>query len=281
MNYRHAFHAGNFADVFKHALLTRMLVYLMRKDAPLRYIDTHAGKGLYDLKSEEAVRGAEWRDGVGRIASADIPAAIESLLKPWLDATGLRSGQEPFEYPGSPLIAQALLRPVDRLILCEWQERDAARLESTIGRDKSVKTFHLDGYVALNANVPPPERRGLVLIDPPFEEPDEFGDMAAATIRAWKKWPTGVYALWYPLKRPDEAQTFVEGLAEAGLRRILRLELDIARRREPGPLSGCGMLIINPPFPLEAEARELLPWFVKTLGRDDGAAFRIDWVVGE
>ncbi len=281
VNYRHAFHAGNFADVFKHVLLSRMLIYLTRKETPLRYIDTHAGRGHYDLAGDESERGGEWRDGIGRVAKADIPADIEALLKPWLDIARLRTGADLFEYPGSPLIARALLRPMDRLILCELHPRDEPRLEKAIGRDRSVKTFNMDGYVALNANVPPPERRGLALIDPPFEDRGEFDAMSAALLKAWRKWPTGVYALWYPLKRPTEAAAFSEGLAQAGVKRVLRLEIEVAAHKEIGPLTGCGMLVVNPPFALEAEARLILPWMTDLLARDAAAKWRVDWVAGE
>ena len=281
LNYRHAFHAGNFADVFKHALLTRMLIYLTRKETPLRYIDTHAGLGQYDFSGEEAQRGGEWRDGVGRVAKADMPADVRELLAPWLDIARLTPDAEPFEYPGSPLIAQALLRPIDRMVVCELHDRDQPRLVRNLGRDKRVKALHMDGYMALNASVPPPERRGLVLVDPPFEDRAEFDAMAQAVIRAWKKWPTGVYALWYPLKRPAEAEDFGAGLVEAGLKRMLRLEIDIATWREIGPLTGCGLIVVNPPFALEAEARVMLPWMTKTLARDTGARWRVDWLAGE
>ena len=281
MNYRHAFHAGNFADVFKHALLARMLVYLTRKDAPLRYLDTHAGVGLYNLSSDEALRTGEWRDGIGRVIAADPPAGIAALLKPWLDVVAWGDSNDARKYPGSPVLAQRLTRPIDRLILCELHEHDQRMLARNIGRDRRIKSIRIDGYMALNAYVPPPERRGLVLIDPPFEDRAEFDAMAEALEAAWTKWPTGTYALWYPIKRPVEVATFARRLASGAIRRVLLIELDVARVVEEAPLSGNGMIIVNPPFGLEAEARALLPWLTKTLARGEGARWRVDWLAGE
>jgi 23S rRNA (adenine2030-N6)-methyltransferase len=281
VNYRHAFHAGNFADVFKHALLTRILVYLMRKETPLRYIDTHAGVGQYNLSADEAVRTGEWRDGIGRLAEADIPADARDLLKPYLDILRLTPGVAPQSYPGSPVIAQRLLRPIDRLTMCELHEHDARMLNRAIGRDRRVKAIRIDGYVGLNAYIPPVERRGLVLIDPPFEDRDEFDRLAAAIEGAWAKWPTGCYALWYPLKRPLEAAAFARRLGGGDLRRVLRLELDVDTVVEDRPLAGNGMIVVNPPFPLEAEARVILPWLSRTLARGTGAGWRVDWLAGE
>ena len=202
MNYRHAFHAGNFADVFKHVLLTRLLAYLMRKDAALRYVDTHAGIGFYDLGDARAERTGEWRGGIGALASA-LPQAspqVMDLLKPYLDCLGPLDAQGmPNLYPGSPAIAQHMSRKQDRLTLCELHAEDVKALKANIGRDKRAKVIAIDGYVALKAYVPPRERRGLVLIDPPFEDAREFERLASALPRAVEKWPTGTYALWHPV----------------------------------------------------------------------------------
>jgi 23S rRNA (adenine2030-N6)-methyltransferase len=281
VNYRHAFHAGNFADVFKHVVLTRALLYLMRKDTPLRYLDTHAGVGQYNLSSEEAARTSEWRDGVGRLVDADMPADVRDLLKPYLDVSLPTAGAPPLTYPGSPVIAQRLLRPIDRLTLCELHEHDARMLNRAIGRDRRIKAIRIDGYVALNAYVPPAERRGLALIDPPFEEREEFDRLASAIEGAWAKWPTGCYVAWYPLKRPAEAAAFARRLGAGDLRKVLRMELDVDTIVEDRPLAGNGLIVVNPPFPLEAEARLILPWLSRTLARGPGAAWRVDWIAGE
>lgn len=282
MNYRHAFHAGNFADVFKHAILARILVYLTRKDAPLRYIDTHAGCGLYDLAAEPAERTGEWRDGIGRFAGAQLPTDAATLLAPYLDIVGTCDATgRPALYPGSPFIAQHLLRHQDRLILCELHPDDAQILAGNLGRDGRAKIIHIDGYLALNAFVPPGERRGLVFVDPPFEAGDEFTRLEKGLIAAHAKWESGVYALWYPLKEPAAAENFSARLAASGIRRLLRLELKVATIHADAPLAGCGMIVVNPPFVLEEEATVILEALAPLLARGPGAAYRVDRLVGE
>lgn len=281
MNYRHAYHAGNFADVFKHAILARILLYLTRKPAPVRYIDTHAGIGLYDLAGPEAQKTGEWRGGIGRLAAiADGPA--RALLQPWLDAVGPGNGEGcPARYPGSPVLAQRLLRPQDCLRLCEMHREDAELLDVHMGRDHRVKILPGDGYAALKSLVPPPERRGLVLIDPPFEAPGEYERMTAALIHAHRKWREGVYALWYPVK--DAAgQDFGAAIVAAGIRRVLRLRLDIGvSSAKSGALTACGLMIVNPPYALEGEARQLLPALLHAMRVSDQASATLEWLAGE
>ena len=283
MNYRHGFHAGNFADVFKHAMLARILVYLTRKDAPLRYIDTHAGAGRYDLTSEAAKRSPEWRDGVGRIVKARPPAEVAALLRPYLDAVGpCDDDGRPDSYPGSPALAQSLLRPQDRLALSEAHPEERAALIAALGRDRRLSIVATDGYVALNAYVPPKERRGLVLIDPPFEEPDESARVEAALAAALAKWPRGTYTLWRPIKAPIEDARFLNAIAALGAPNILRLELDVGvvapGAHSPNPLRAAGLLIVNPPFELIAEARVLMPWLAQALKRAAGGGFVRQWL---
>ncbi len=283
MNYRHGFHAGNFADVFKHAMLARILVYLTRKDAPLRYIDTHAGAGRYDLASEAARRSPEWRDGVARIVKARPPAEVAALLRPYLDAVGpCDDDGRPASYPGSPALAQSLLRPQDRLALCEAHPEEREALIAALGRDRRLSIVATDGYVALNAYVPPKERRGLVLIDPPFEEPQESGRVEAALANALTKWPRGTYALWRPIKAPLDDARFLNAIAALGAPNILRLELDVgavaAGAHSPNPLSRTGLLIVNPPFELIEEARVLMPWLAQALKRAAGGGFVCQWL---
>jgi 23S rRNA (adenine2030-N6)-methyltransferase len=277
MNYRHAFHAGNFADVFKHAILARILHYLMRKDAPLRYLDTHAGVGRYDLASDEAMRTGEWRDGIARVMKAERSPEIAALLAPWLKTLG--PGDEegrPESYTGSPALAQAMLRKQDRLTLCELHSVDIEKLRAAMGRDQRMKILALDGYMALNAFVPPPERRGLVFVDPPFEATDEFDRLGKAFASAYAKWPTGVYALWHPVKDGKIVNDFYRDLAEACDGRLLRLELAVAAPEPEGRLVANGLAIINPPFVLAQEARVLLPWLSKVLAHGPGAGVRIE-----
>ncbi|MGO8834315.1 MAG: 23S rRNA (adenine(2030)-N(6))-methyltransferase RlmJ [Roseiarcus sp.] len=283
MNYRHAFHAGNFADVFKHALLARILVYLTRKAAPLRFIDTHAGAGRYDLAGEEARRSGEWRDGVARLKDAEPPPPVAALLQPYLTALGPLDAQgRPAAYPGSPAIAQSLLRAQDRIALCELHPEERAALVARMGRDARLTIVEIDGFVALNAWLPPKERRGLVLIDPPYEAPSEPKRVAEALARALGKWPTGVYAAWRPIKdRRDDAR-FLNAVAAIGAPNILQLELDVGdippTANSPAPLARAGLLVVNPPHILIDEARALLPWLARVLAREGRGAWACSWL---
>ena len=281
MNYRHGFHAGNFADVFKHALLARLLCYLMRKDAAYRVIDTHAGEGAYDLTANEAARTLEWRSGIGRLADlSGADAETRALLSPYLDCVvPFDVDGRPTLYPGSPLIAARLMRAQDRAIFCELRRDAYEALRYRFGRDARIKTIHIDGYTGLGAYAPPKERRGLVLIDPPFERTDEFEAMFAAFLSAWRKWPTGVYALWHPSKDAQAEQRFLERFAQEGVQRALRLSLAVAGGGEG--LRRTGLVIINPPFVFEEEARRILAFLAPKLAQGAGAGYEIAWLTGQ
>ena len=283
MNYRHAFHAGGFTDVVKHAVLARILVYLTRKQAPLRFIDTHAGAGRYDLASAEARRSPEWRDGVARVLKSAPPAPVAALLAPYLSAVGPHDADGvPLSYPGSPAIAQALLRPQDRLALCEAHPEERQKLVAALGRDARLNIVGTDGYVALNAYVPPKERRGLVLLDPPFEAPDELDRERDALTRAIRKWPTGVYMAWRPIRDAAVDARFLNALAATGTPNMARIEIDVG----PGPvgahgqqpLARAGLLIVNPPHTLVDEARVLLPWLARRLARAGRGGYVCEWL---
>ena len=240
MNYRHGFHAGNFADVFKHAILARLFVHLARKETPFRFIDTHAGAGRYDLASQEARRSPEWRDGVARLAKARPPAPVAALLAPYLKAIGpFDADGRPASYPGSPALAQALLRPQDRMALCEAHPEERAALVATLGRDGRLSIVGTDGYLALNAYVPPKERRGVALIDPPYEQPDESARVEKALARALAKWSRGIYALWQdaargrPLPQRDWRARRARRAAARTRRRRRRAERAFAEPAEP------------------------------------------------
>ena len=282
MNYRHAYHAGNFADVVKHIVLSRIIEYLKRKDAPFRVIDTHAGIGLYDLSSEQAARTGEWLGGIGRLAGKTFTPAVATLLGPYLDAAGLNdAASEIKSYPGSPLITRRLLRKQDRLFAVELHPEDAAELRQLFAGDIQTRVLELDGWLALGAQLPPKERRGLVLVDPPFEEPGEFERMADALAKAHHRWPGGIYALWYPVKNAREVAAFRDRLRQAGIPKILDLRFDI-RRPSPEPrLDGCGMAIVNPPYPLEAEMKAVLPALHALLAEDPRATWSAEWLARE
>lgn len=282
MNYRHVFHAGNFADVVKHTILTRILTYLMRKDAPFRVIDTHAGVGLYDLKGEAAEKTGEWVDGIGRLVERDLPKPVQDLLAPYLDAVRAQNADGELRfYPGSPLITRNMLRQQDRLMALELHPVDVEALRENFAGDFQVRVTHLDGWQALGTHLPPKEKRGLVLIDPPFEERNEFERMAQNLIKAHKRWPTGLYALWYPIKDVADVDKFVALLQASGIPKILKLELTIRQPSEPPRLHGTGMIVINPPFVLEEEMRTVLPLLAEILGADGRGQWSVDWVTGE
>lgn len=268
MNYRHGFHAGNFADVLKHVVLMRVLTHLNAKETPYRVVDTHAGAGRYDLGSEEALRTHEWKDGVARIDRSPLAPAVEALLKPWRDAvSGARALYGPEAYPGSPWLCRHAMRPDDRLIAAELHPPTYKKLVQAISRDERCKALAIDGWNALRGNVPPRERRGLVLIDPPFEEKDEFATLEGELIAAHRKWPTGIYALWYPVKDKLAVVNLLAGITQAGIGRLLRLEIDVDRPEAAGGLSATGMLIVNPPWKLGDEARIILPALTERLAQ--------------
>jgi 23S rRNA (adenine2030-N6)-methyltransferase len=278
MNYRHAFHAGSFADVMKHALLVRALCHLRAKDKPFRVIDTHAGVGVYDLAGEEAGRTLEWRAGVGRI-DEPFPAEVEALLQPYRDilaSTSRRSGRA--AYPGSPQIVRELLRAQDRAVLVELHPADAALLAQRFNMVGNIKVLELDGWTALHALIPPKERRGLVLVDPPYEDRGELSRLAPETARAVAKWPTGVYMVWYPIKDAAEGDRALAALARAVPRPVLRLELLVDRPDDPERLNGCGLAVVNPPWKLKAEANLILPALAERLARTGYGAYRSEWM---
>jgi 23S rRNA (adenine2030-N6)-methyltransferase len=285
MNYQHAFHAGNFADVHKHIVLTRILDYLRQKPAAFRVIDTHAGAGRYDLLGPQAARSGEWRDGIGRLFAMPRSGAagidpMRALIPPYLDiVAALNPGGKLRLYPGSPGIVQALLRRQDRLIACELEPKAAAALKATLKGDARAKPLSIDGWVALFANIPPKERRGLVLIDPPYEETIEFGRLSDALAQAHRKWPSGVYVLWYPIKAREAPDALARRLRRLDVPKILRCELSIAAPRADGALAGSGLIIVNPPFPLERELRVMLPALMRLLA--PAGSFRLDWLAGE
>jgi 23S rRNA (adenine2030-N6)-methyltransferase len=280
MNYRHEFHAGNFADVFKHIFLSRAVLHLGAKPTPFRTIETHAGSGIYDLLGPEAGKTAEWRGGIGKLMSAEPEPEVRHLILPYLQIAAPLIEGDPPRYGGSPWITKALLRRQDRMLLCELHPRAFSTLRTNFGYDARLKLFQIDGYAGLKAFLPPVERRGLVLIDPPFEAADEFARAAAAIEKAWRKWATGLYMLWYPVKDAGAVASFTANLARSGVKRVLRLELQIDRPALQGALARCGLVIVNPPFRLEEEAKILLPWLAGVL--DDGEpGFLIDRLTGE
>jgi 23S rRNA (adenine2030-N6)-methyltransferase len=284
MNYRHAFHAGNFADVVKHIVLVRILTYLHEKPAAFRVIDTHAGAGVYDLTGGDAARGGEWLTGIARLMQARFSDHVAPLVTPYLDIVRAFNPQRALQaYPGSPLVARALLRPQDRLVACELEPVARKHLIGTLRRDTQANVVALDGWMALPAFVPPKERRGLVLIDPPFEHKDEFERLAVGFADAFAKWPTGSYMLWYPAKRrrtADDLAHKVGTVTGGDADKCLRLEFSVAPQTPDGPLTSAGLLIVNPPWTLRSELKAILPELEKPLGQGGAARFRLEAVGG-
>lgn len=283
MNYRHIYHAGNFADVFKHLIVARIIEYLKKKDHAFRVIDTHAGVGVYDLSSEEAQKTGEWIDGIGRILGKPIKPEIEPLIKPWLDVVvGLNAARDKLtRYPGSPILIRKLLRKQDRLTAIELHETDYKKLAGNFSGDYQARIIYLDGYLALGAHVPPKEKRGLILVDPPFEKTDEFERLVDGLIKAYKRFPGGIYALWYPVKHYNELNWFMNELKGTGIAKILRLELRIRQRSQTPGLDGCGMIIVNPPYVLSEEMKQLKPLLLERLAQDGHAQLIDEWLNGE
>ena len=277
MNYRHAYHAGNFADVMKHASLALIINYLKLKEKPFFILDTHAGTGRTDLAGTEAQKTGEYRDGIARILAEEKP---HELLKPYLETlAGLGcAGPEPTSYPGSPLIASKLARPQDRLTFCELHPEDAETLRGNFHRDKRVKVFEIDGYTALKSMLPPKERRGLILIDPPFESRSEFERILQEIEQIHVRFATGTVMIWYPIKDPSLSGAFVEHLEHTGPEKTLRAELFIRASDDPTRMSGCGLIVINPPFTLKDQLTDLFGWLKDILAHDTGARARVEWI---
>jgi len=279
MNYRHGYHAGNFADVLKHVALVELLRLLTAKDKKLFVLDSHAGAGGYDLAGDEARRTGEAEAGVVRLAKADragVPAAVGRYLAA-VSAYDQKFGQKfgPSRgslrhYPGSPRLVRAGLRAGDRFIACELHPTAALALKREFAGDRAIEVRQADGYQALKALLPPHERRGLVLIDPPFEAANEFERLARVVQQALKRFATGCYAIWYPIK-DAAADEFISTLAPT---KLLTLELRLAEPAEPGKLAACGLVVINPPWTFEETMREALPWIAQRLGRGVSATVR-------
>ncbi len=277
--YRHQFHAGNFADVFKHALLVRLLLALRAKDKPFVYLDTHAGVGRYDLEHAWAQKNAEFRGGIARIFDHD---AFPPLVAPYLDAVRAENADGRLRYyPGSPLIARGLLRAGDRAVLSELNKKDCAALQKLFAHDRKVVVRLMDGYQSLKAHLPPKERRGLVLIDSSFDRAREFERLGEALHAAHARWATGIYALWFPLMEPAAMRAFERRIVASGIRRILWLDLNLQPERHADKLAGCGMLVVNPPYRFAQEAAAILDWLRRVLAPAGGGRAHCRTLVGE
>jgi 23S rRNA (adenine2030-N6)-methyltransferase len=280
MNYRHAFHAGNFADVFKHVLLIALIDSLKAKPTPFCYIDTHAGAGRYDLRGDPARKTGESAHGVERVLAAKNPPAALARYLELLRA--LNDGKSIANYPGSPLIAAQLMREQDRLVLCDLQPDEFRELKSLFGRDERVGVHPRDGYAALPALVPPKEKRGLVLIDPPFEaQDDEYRAVEQAVKSAYARWPTGIYAIWYPIKLRNPVQRFHRWFANNGIAKTLSCELLLHPDNSPLRLNGCGLIVVNAPWKFDEQAYGILSVLRRLMADSPGASDEVRWLTKE
>lgn len=278
MNYRHAYHAGNFADVAKHLALVAALSHLRKKEKPFFALDTHGGRGRYDLAADAAQRTGEAEAGIEKLRQLVGQAGLPEALKTYLDLVALEG---PAHYPGSPLIAARLLRPQDRLIAIERHPEDAAALRAALAPFRNARAIEADGYARLPALVPPPERRGLVLIDPPYEAGDEFVRAAEAVTGAHRRFATGVYMLWFPIKSPAAADAFCGEVLAAGITKALRIDIAIANlpRDAKERMRAAGLLVVNPPFGFDAQMRAAAEIVLPCLG--EGASLDVVWLAGE
>lgn len=279
MNYRHAYHAGNFADVVKHLLLTRIVEYLKHKPGAFRVIDTHAGTGLYDLSSEEAQKTGEWRTGIGRLLDTALPDEAAALAAPYLDAVRAFNVGHPFRYyPGSPVLTKQLLRGADRLTAIELHPADCFALRTRFAGDWQVRVIELDGWLAMGAHVPPKEKRGLVIVDPPFEKEGEFERMVDGLRKAHRRWPGGTYAFWYPIKDHNAVADMRIALRETGIPKMMDVIFELRQPSREPRFDGTGMIVVNPPYVLEQEMKALLPALHDVLAEDRSALAETVWL---
>ncbi len=272
LSYRHAFHAGNFADVLKHLIQVDILSYLRQKDKPFVYIDTHSGAGLYSFNSEEAGKNAEYETGIARLKASPVKGCEDYLqvvaqVKPEYDRSSISADSL---YPGSPRIAQIMLREQDRAVLFELHPQDHQRLDELTRRDRRITVSKSDGFKGLVAALPPKERRGLVLIDPPYEVKSDYDTVVSTLEKAHRRFATGIYALWYPVVDRARIEQMVRGLKKTGIPRIQLFELGLNADTEGRGMTSSGMIVINPPWTLKNKMDELLPQLAERLGGGQG-----------
>ncbi|MDN3679601.1 23S rRNA (adenine(2030)-N(6))-methyltransferase RlmJ [Vibrio tapetis subsp. quintayensis] len=278
LSYRHSFHAGNHADVVKHIVQSLILDALAQKETPYVYHDTHSGVGRYDLTHEWSEKTGEYKQGISRVwQQTDIPADIKTYLSA---ITDLNQGDELRYYPGSPRVARAHLRPQDRMVLTELHPSDHPLLEQEFHRDRQVKIYKEDGFQRLKGSLPPKERRGLVLIDPPYELANEYRDVVKAIGQSHKRWATGIYAIWYPVVNRYDIDDMIKGLEKLGIRKILQIELGVSPDTNERGMTASGMIVINPPWKLESQMKQILPFLQQAIAPATGH-HKVEWIVPE
>ncbi len=283
MNYRHIYHAGNFADVAKHIILSRVILYMQRKEKAFRVFDTHAGIGLYDLSSEEAQKTGEWQGGIGRLLEAYVnaPKNVKPLLEPYLDVVRSFNEEEGIrQYPGSPLITRKLLRNQDRLTALELHPDDFETLQSHFEGDYQARITHLDGWLGVKSHMPPKEKRGVTLVDPPFEVFHEFFNHLKGMKEANERFSAGTHMMWYPIKNRQACDEFRTELYKTKIPAILDISLEVRPQKgRVNTFDGTGLAIVNPPYALEQELKLIMPWLKSVLEENKGSGqYKINWI---
>ena len=284
MNYRHSYHAGNFADVVKHALQCMCLAYLRQKDKPFWVLDSHAGIGMYDLLGEQATKTGEWQHGIAKLLAAEqVPAALDDYLAA---VRSLNSNGQLRWYPGSPWLTAQQLRVDDQLTLCELHPLDSQSLRDNVAEFSAAGNVKVmaqtNGYGAIKALLPPPIKRGMVLIDPPFELRDEFDTVVQALSDGMRRWATATYVVWYPIKDPLTVGEFHQQVAAiTGVEKLFATDVLVRSAVDRTKLNGCGMLFINPPYGVTSQAAEVLAFLTPLLAQDRGAQWQAHWLKGE
>ncbi|CCG88991.1 23S rRNA (adenine(2030)-N(6))-methyltransferase RlmJ [Erwinia piriflorinigrans] len=279
LSYRHSFHAGNHADVLKHTVQSLIISSLNEKDKPYLYLDTHAGAGRYQLSGEHAERTGEYLEGIARIwQQENIPEELAAYIGV---VKNLNPGGKLRYYPGSPLIARFLLREFDKLQLTELHSSDYPLLRNEFLKDDRARTERADGYQQMKSKLPPLSRRGLILIDPPYEMKSDYQDVVKSIQEGYKRFSTGVFALWYPVVMRQQIKRMCNELEATGIRRILQIELAVRPDSDQRGMTASGMIVINPPWKLEQQMKNVLPWLHKVLVPAGTGHTKVSWIVPE
>ncbi len=280
LSYRHSFHAGNHADVLKHLVQMLIIENLQQKDKGFYYLDTHAGVGKYRLFSEQSEKTAEYLEGIARLwEQKELPEEVQRYIN--LIKKLNYGGKELRYYAGSPFIAALMLRPQDRALFTELHPADYPLLRNTFKNDDNIATKRDDGFQQLKATLPPKERRGLVLIDPPYELKEDYDLVVQAIVEGYKRFATGIYAIWYPVVLRQQSKRIVKGLEATGIRKILQIELAVRPDSDQRGMTASGMIVINPPWQLESQMKHVLPYLVKTLVPEGTGSYKVTWITPE
>lgn len=279
LSYRHSFHAGNHADVLKHIVQSLIIESLKEKETPFLYLDTHAGAGRYQLTTKHAGKTEEYREGIARLWQRDdLPTELAAYLTVM---TKLNAKGDLHYYPGSPLLAKFLLREQDKLVLTELHPSDYPLLRAEFAKDKRAQVLRQDGFQQLKSKLPPSSRRGIILIDPSYELKSDYQSVVNAVLEGYKRFATGIYAIWYPVVLRQQVKRMIHGLQNSGMRKILKIELAVRPDSDQRGMTASGMIIINPPWKLEQQIRILLPWLHKVLVPEGIGHTCVEWIVPE